>query len=161
MRLKKPMLMTMVINIKRARGLIFGREGGVFSMQIQCNIKQMSGWLNDGVQMVLVSAGLAAILAWGVSPYTINGESMRPTLESGQVVLVNKLVYRWHAPQADEVVVLNSPYGVMAKRIVHTTADGDYWVEGDNKDFSTDSREYGAVKRGQIIGRVGSRLWPL
>ena len=36
----------------------------------------------------------------------------------------------------------------------------DYFVMGDNRTHSTDSRHYGPVRRSAIVGRMTSRVWP-
>lgn len=41
-----------------------------------------------------------------------------------------------------------------------TVDDGDYFVMGDNRQFSSDSREWGLVKKSEILGRVIVRYWP-
>ena len=38
--------------------------------------------------------------------------------------------------------------------------DGAYFVMGDNRAHSTDSRDYGAVELESVLGRVVSRVWP-
>ena len=38
---------------------------------------------------------------------------------------------------------------------------GDVFVMGDNRADSHDSRDYGAVPRRSLIGRVLTTLWPL
>ncbi len=35
-----------------------------------------------------------------------------------------------------------------------------YWVMGDNRGGSRDSRSFGAIKRSEIVGRVFLRIWP-
>ena len=40
-------------------------------------------------------------------------------------------------------------------------ASDEYFVMGDNRAHSTDSRQYGPVHRAQIIGKVLCRAWPL
>ena len=42
-----------------------------------------------------------------------------------------------------------------------TVPHGRVWVEGDNKNNSTDSREYGPIPEALIVGKVVMRIWPL
>ncbi len=42
-----------------------------------------------------------------------------------------------------------------------TIPDGYYFVLGDNREFSSDSHEWGVLPRSDIIGSVLLRLWPL
>lgn len=41
-----------------------------------------------------------------------------------------------------------------------TVPNGHVWLLGDNRSNSTDSREFGALPIGLIIGRVIYRVWP-
>lgn len=38
---------------------------------------------------------------------------------------------------------------------------GHVWLLGDNRANSTDSREFGAIPVGLIVGRVAFRVWPV
>lgn len=42
-----------------------------------------------------------------------------------------------------------------------TLKDDEYFVMGDNRNNSSDSREIGPVKREDILGRAFVRIWPL
>ena len=42
-----------------------------------------------------------------------------------------------------------------------TLKDGEYFVLGDNRGASFDSRNWGALKKSEIIGLVRLRLWPI
>ena len=42
-----------------------------------------------------------------------------------------------------------------------TLKDSQYFVMGDNRDFSFDSRAWGPLERSDITGLVRFRLWPV
>ncbi len=44
---------------------------------------------------------------------------------------------------------------------VATLGEKEYFVLGDNRSFSYDSRVFGVIKEENIIGKFGIRLWPL
>ena len=80
---------------------------------------------------------------------------MSPTLSEGDVVLVNRLTYWFTPPDIGDVVVLRDPRNgnVLIKRV--TAIKGEkYFVQGDNKKYSTDSRVFGMIGRLDIIGKV-------
>jgi signal peptidase I len=62
------------------------------------------------VVIVAVALGLAlGIQAFLVKPYRIPSESMVPTLEIGQRVLVNRIGARFSAPDIGDVTVFHPP----------------------------------------------------
>jgi signal peptidase I len=62
--------------------------------------------------IVALALGLAlAIQAWVVKPYQIPSESMEPTLDVGQRVLVNRFIYHLHDPHIGDIVVFHPPSG--------------------------------------------------
>jgi len=86
--------------------------------------------------------------------------------------------YRPRGLTYGDVVVVEHPLraGTVCKRIValpgdivvakkeNTTfivPDGHLWIEGDNKENSTDSRSYGPVPASLVLGKVLLRMWPL
>jgi signal peptidase I len=61
--------------------------------------------------------------------------------------------------------VLREPYrqGVAAEssyRGVHAVPPGSYFVLGDSREESTDSREFGAIEADRILGEAIWRYWP-
>lgn len=69
---------------------------------------------------VLLLIGVAAVLVRLVvaTPYSVESESMEPTLLDGQEVVVNKLAYSVGDPERGDVVVLNLASEAFVKRIV-------------------------------------------
>lgn len=157
--------------------------------------------------------------------YRVEGHSMDPTLQNGEFLLVNRLVYSeinvarlstfipfidargqtqrsvFHGPQRGDIIVLKDPRDTanqrLVKRVIGLPGDtlevvdghvyingrlliepyitqpwhgstpkitipaGDYFVMGDNRDASWDSRYFGLLPRDLIIGKAALSYWPL
>ena len=137
-------------------------------------------------------------------PFVVEGDSMHPTFESGDYLIVDQLTYRFEDPKRGDVVVFrypNDPKIFYIKRIiglpgetVHITKgkttitkpDGteltldesyvvaedatytldrslgtdQYFVMGDNRPRSSDSRSWGALPREDLMGRAYIQLLP-
>lgn len=82
---------------------------------------------------------------------------MEPEFKPGDYIIVNKLAYILENPSKGDVVVLKHPNEknkFLIKRISIITNPDDYYVVGDNMNFSQDSRHFGAIKKDSIIGKV-------
>lgn len=118
--------------------------------------------------------GLYALLAFALARrVTVRGWSMAPALLPGELLIVDRLAYVRGRPRAGDVVLVAHPLRPhlrMIKRIaavpgesvdeVRLLGRGEYWVLGDNLEESTDSREFGAVRRQDLLGRAWVRYWP-
>jgi signal peptidase I len=188
------------------------------------------GALIELVVIVALAVGLALLIqAFVVKPYQIPSESMEPTLDVGQRVLVDRVSYHFSDPQVGDIVVFHPPEGAVGsgpecgvekrpsgeacpepvdqesdtnfiKRIVagpgdrlsiengHPVVNGvtakedfikpcrdsgscdlpktitippnEYFMMGDNRAHSDDSRFWGPVPRDWIIGDAFSTYWP-
>ena len=75
---------------------------------------------------------------------------MEPTIMEGDYVLVNRWIGK---PSKGNIVVITKENKFIVKRIREIKKSG-YFVVGDNKKHSKDSRKFGLIKRNQIIGKV-------
>ena len=87
---------------------------------------------------------------------------MSPTYNNGDWLLFRKLrrpVARILQYLVGKVVVVEResyPGVCFIKRIIRADING-IWVEGDNKEASTDSRSWGAITPNEIVGVVLTR----
>ena len=152
----------------------------------------------------LVSALVYAtlIVTFGFQVARVEGQSMAPTLEDQDRLIVNKLAYRLHDPQVGDIVMLYYPVDPnksFVKRVIaeefdevkildgqvyvnsiliddayilpeyrgndewgpQTVPEGYYFVMGDHRNNSLDSRHWNYVPKKYIIGKVQLRWWPL
>ena len=189
-----------------------------------------SGSLLELVAIVATALGLAlGIQAFIVKPYRIPSQSMEPTLDIGQRVLVNRLGNNFTDPEINEVMVFHPPKGHESntcgaanqgdgferpcgvprggpsdvnfiKRVVALPGDtiairggrvirngkstkegfimeceqgadcdfpraikvpkGHYFMMGDNRGESDDSRYWGPVRKDDLIGGAFATYWP-
>jgi len=100
-----------------------------------------------GLEIVVIVAAAFAIAllvqAFLIKPFTIHQVSMRPTLEDGDRVLINRLSYHFRDPEPGDVVIFHSPRVEgedLVKRVVAvagdrvTVKDGKLWVNGVAQD---------------------------
>ncbi len=181
------------------------------------------------VVIVAIALGLALLIqAFLVKPYRIPSESMEPTLDVGQRVIVNRLEYKFGDPDRRDIIVFHPPAGAergdqcavphsrkspcpkatsqeadvnFIKRIVGLPGDrlavkdgiavingkplkeayirpcggmpacnlpksikipaGHYFMMGDNRGASDDSRFWGPIPKDSIIGEAFFTYWPI
>jgi signal peptidase I len=157
----------------------------------------------------LASAAVYAtlIVTFGFQVARVEGQSMAPTLEDQDRLIVNKLAYRMGEPQRGDIVMLYYPINPdksFVKRVIaeegdevriedgrvyvktpsgyevqladdfvppefrsyedfgpELVKDGYYFVMGDHRNNSSDSRHWGQVPKKYIIGKVQLRWWPI
>ncbi|MDP3726989.1 MAG: signal peptidase I [bacterium] len=86
--------------------------------------------------------------------FQVQEESMKPFISSGDVILVNRLSYLFKNPKIGDVVVIkNNKKKYLIKRI-QRIREKTYFVVGDNKKQSIDSRNFGWIAKKDIVGKI-------
>ena len=88
-----------------------------------------------------------------LSRFKIKGHSMEPQYQENDSVIVSFLPLLLGKPKKGDVVVFEKFNRIYIKRIGKIEED-KYFLVGDNKKDSNDSRRFGLVSRKQIKGKV-------
>ncbi|MDO8620942.1 MAG: nickel-type superoxide dismutase maturation protease [Candidatus Levybacteria bacterium] len=87
-----------------------------------------------------------------LSKIKVVGHSMEPTLKQNKIVIVSSIPYLFKKPTIGDIVVLKRQKYII-KRITAIKKE-QVFVIGDNKKESTDSRNFGWIKKDSILGKV-------
>lgn len=85
--------------------------------------------------------------------FLIDGDSMLPTLKSGQTIMVDPKA----KISSGDIVLAAHPFKKsvnMIKRVESIKSDGRFILIGDNPNASSDSRVFGSISRDGILGKV-------
>lgn len=178
--------------------------GGLASAPEQAHGTAARGLLEWVVILGVALVGAFLIRTFLIQAFFIPSDSMVPTLQRHDRVLVNKVSYDLHPVHRGDIVVFTHSPGFdpnikdLIKRVValpgetvsgqngHVYINGhqlnepylppttvtsdfpprlipphDYWVMGDNRTNSADSRVFGPISRQQVVGRAFVLVWPL
>jgi signal peptidase I len=84
---------------------------------------------------------------------------MEPLCKEGDFVFLDRLSYFMFRPRVGDIVIMRHPHEarLILKYIIKERSDERgfwYWVEGLNKEGSSDSRNFGWVTRDLILGKA-------
>jgi len=71
-------------------------------------------WLVLGALLL----GSVSLLRWRYALTLVNGDSMRPTFRTGDLLLVDKWAYRRVPPQRGDIVTARYHHGLVVKRVI-------------------------------------------
>ena len=108
---------------------------------------------------------IAFVKLFAVDFVVVQGTSMEPTLREGQILVLQKSAYWIDDPQNGDIVVVQHGTEKYIKRIVacpgevppgedEILQEGRYYIMGDNRAVSVDSRSFGAISKDLILGRI-------
>ena len=149
--------------------------------------KELLSFFWEVTRVVVISlAIIVPVRYFLVQPFFVRGASMESSFEDGDYLLIDEISYRFRQPQRGEVIVFRAPEDksqFYIKRIIGLPGEevqikdgkvvilnknnpkvsvgpGEYFVLGDNREHSSDSRIWGQVNKKLITGRAFFRAWP-
>ena len=158
----------------------------------------------DFIKLLIVIVIILLLMIYVVSITQVVGNSMNHTMSNGDVLVLNKIKYRFTDIKRGDMISLEyDDTKYLIKRVIGLPGDtisiknnnlyinGELYVEnyldenlvyedfelsslgydkipddmyfvlGDNREDSLDSREIGLIHKDQVIGKVSFRIWPL
>ena len=184
----------------------------------------MREFIRELIETVLLSLAVFLALHLSVQNFRVEGSSMVPTLNEGQYIVANKIIYSsvtidtlagflpfiqpsdeagslytFHPPEHGEIIIFNFPSDQsrdLVKRVIGIPGDvievktgqvirngepieepyvvnkdrrtydpvevpeNSYYVLGDNRRSSSDSRDWGFLSDEHVVGRAWISYWP-
>ena len=87
------------------------------------------------------------------SKFRIYGHSMSPFLKDGDLIIISYIPFLFKKPKINEVIAISYNRKIIIKRIKQIQ-ENKYFLEGDNKKDSFDSRNFGSIKKSDILGKI-------
>ena len=172
------------------------------------NVVKNNTWefVREVLKIVIVAAVIVIPIRYFLfQPFFVRGQSMDPSFENGDYLIIDEITYRFRGPERGEVIVFKypeDPSNRFIKRVIGlpgetveikdgnitiynesgtylldekylssdlitsgdieiTLEKNQYFVMGDNRPYSFDSRRFGPLSEEYIIGRVVLRAWPI
>ena len=126
------------------------------------------------VPYIIILITVILIRTFIVTPVSVDGSSMYPNLKDGNILLLKRIIglpgehveYRdsklyINGQEVEEPMINAYTSNFKLESIGYDKIPDDYYfVVGDNRGISKDSRIIGLIKKKDIIGTTSFSLWP-
>jgi signal peptidase I len=164
----------------------------------------MKAFFRDTLTVFIIAAVIILGLQTAFQKFVVKGPSMNFTLQDGQQLVINKVVYKFHKPERGDIIIFHPPFAEQEeyiKRIIGLPGESveikegvvyihkkdgtvltldepyvtrpaiqpfkggvipenEYFVMGDNRNNSSDSRTGWTLPKKNIIGKACLSIWP-
>lgn len=155
------------------------------------NKEKIKKWGKELIPYIIIAIGVILFRTYIATPIMVSGDSMEPTLDGSEVMILNKLsdinrfdivIFSYNGDNLikrviakpgetieykngflfidDELVTDNYYDGTVINIDKLTLREDEYYVLGDNRFVSKDSRIIGPVKTEQIMGTTNYIIFP-
>ena len=152
--------------------------------------------IKEVIPFVIIIICVLLVKQFIVTPIQVNGDSMYPTLKDGDLMLLNRIGYKFGSINRFDIVVVDSGDSYIIKRVIglpgetvkfqnnvlyiddeiieetfleegkytndfeYSVSENCYFVMGDNRERSRDSREFGCFEESKIKGKTSLTFFP-
>ena len=164
-------------------------------MMIETENKVLS-FIKGLIPYVVILILVILLKSYVITPIKVNGNSMYPTLEDQDIMILDIISYKLHGLKRFDIVVINQGKELIIKRVIGlpgekveykkgqlyingnevkdpytdqdtyiedisiTVPKNEYYVLGDNRQNSLDSRTFGTFSTKQILGKTDLVIYP-
>lgn len=157
---------------------------------------KLKNFFRELVPYIIIVVVVLFVKNYIIAPVQVRGDSMDSTLQSGDVMLLNRLQFKRYGVKRFDIVVVDDHDTYIIKRIIGLPGDiveikeerliingeeyeefyldegthtndlivevpqGHYYILGDNREESLDSRILGPIKEKQIRGIAKITIFP-
>lgn len=150
--------------------------------------------VKEYIPYIIILILVIIIKSFVISTVCVNGNSMYPTLKNNDIMVLNKIKYKFSKVKRFDIVVIKYDNHYIIKRVIAlpgekieyknnilyidgkktrdkyntsteedfsiTLNDDEYFVMGDNREDSLDSRIIGAINEKDILGHSSLTIFP-